>query len=84
MRARENEEVEVFFRPEHASVVEVGQGHFTVTVVASFFMGDRTRLIVNGSTPEHLTVETIGRQSFVNGQQVGIRIDPSALLTLNE
>jgi len=84
VRARENEEVEVFFRPEHASVVEVGQGHFTVTVVASFFMGDRTRLIVNGSTPEHLTVETIGRQSFVNGQQVGIRIDPSALLTLNE
>jgi putative spermidine/putrescine transport system ATP-binding protein len=84
VHVRENEEVEVFFRPEHASVVEVGQGHFNATVVASFFMGDRTRLIVNGSTPEHLTVETIGRQSFVNGQQVGIGIDPLALLTLNE
>ena len=84
VHVRKNEEVEVFFRPEHATVVEVGQGHFTATVVASFFMGDRTRLIVNGSTPEHLTVETIGRQSFVNGQQVDIRIDPSALLTLNE
>jgi putative spermidine/putrescine transport system ATP-binding protein len=80
----EKEEVEVFFRPEHATVVGEGQGHFTVTVVASFFMGDRTRLIVKGSIPEHLTIETIGRQSFVNGQQVDIQIDPSALLTLKE
>jgi len=84
VRFHENKEVEVFFRPEHAAVVEVGQGHFTATVVASFFMGDRTRLIVNGSTSEHLTIETIGRQSFVNGQQVDIRIDPYALLTLNK
>jgi len=84
VHARENEKVEVFFRPEHATVVEVGQGHFTSTVVASFFMGDRTRLIVNGSASERLTIETIGRKSFVKGQQVDIRIDPSALLTLNE
>lgn len=84
VHARENEKVEVFFRPEHATVVEVGQGHFTSTVVASFFMGDRTRLIVNGSASERLTIETIGRKSFVKGQQVDIRIDSSALLTLNE
>jgi putative spermidine/putrescine transport system ATP-binding protein len=84
VHVRENEEVEVFFRPEHATVVDVGQGHFTCTVVASFFMGDRTRLIINGSTLENLTIETKGWRSFVNGQQVDIRIDPSALRTLKE
>ena len=84
MRATENQLAEVFFRPEHAKVVEVEQGDFTATVVASFFMGDRTRLIINGSTVENLTIETVGQQSFVKGQAIDIKIDPSALLTLKE
>ena len=84
VRATENQMAEVFFRPEHAKVVEVEQGDFTATVVASFFMGDRTRLIINGSTVENLTIETVGQQSFVKGQAIDIKIDPSALLTLKE
>lgn len=84
MRVSENQIAEVFFRPEHAKVVEVGQGHFTATVLASFFMGDRTRLIINGSAIENLTIETKGQQSFVKGQPIDIKIDPSALLTLKE
>jgi putative spermidine/putrescine transport system ATP-binding protein len=82
--ARDNEKVEVFFRPEHAAVVETGLGHFTATVVASFFMGDRTRLIVNGAAKDHLTIETAGLKSFSKGEQVDIRIVPSALISLNE
>ncbi len=82
--AVENKDVEVFFRPEHASVVDVGKGHFTATVVTSFFMGDRTILIVNSSISENITIEAIGRESFINGQQVDIKIDPSTLITLKE
>lgn len=83
VRARENEEVDIFFRPEHVTVVDAGQGDFTGTVAASFFMGDRTSLIVKDSSMGDITIETAGRQSFVNGQQVGIRIDPSALRILS-
>ena len=84
VRAQDREMVDVFFRPEHATVVESGNGHFSATILASFFMGDRTRLIVKGSAPEHLTIEASGHQSFIKGHQVDIEIDPSALLTLHE
>jgi putative spermidine/putrescine transport system ATP-binding protein len=81
---RDREMVDVFFRPEHATVVTAGQGHLSATVVASFFMGDRTRLIVKGSAPQHLTIEASGHQSFRSGRQVDIKIDPSSLLTLHD
>lgn len=84
VRIARGEDVEIFFRPEHAHVVPAGKGHLTGTVVASLFMGDRTRLIVNGVGEEPLTVDTLGREFFETGQEVDIRIDPSALLTLSE
>ncbi|MCP4396127.1 MAG: ABC transporter ATP-binding protein [bacterium] len=77
-------ELDLFFRPENATVVESGQGHFSATVVASFFMGNRTRLIVDSSAEEQITIDTIGQLSIKKGQSVGIRIDPSTLITLNE
>jgi len=80
--ARENEAIEIFFRPEHADIVEAGQGHFKASVVASFFMGDHTRLLIDWMSTEYLTIEAKGNQSFKKGQQVEIRIDPTALLTL--
>ena len=79
---RRKEEVEIFFRPEHAEVVETGQGHFRATVAASFFMGDHTRLTLDWMGNEYLTIEAKGNQSFKKGQEVEIRIDPTALLTL--
>ena len=83
VRAGENGNVELFFRPEHAALVEFGQGHLHATVVASFFMGDRTRLIIEGSSDDYLTIETKGIQSFTIGQRVEVAIDPGALLTLD-
>jgi len=82
VHATENEDVEIFFRPEHADVVEVGQGHFKTTVVASFFMGDHTRLILDWTGSDYLTIEAKGNQSFKKGQKIDIRIDPAALITL--
>jgi len=81
--ALNNQDLEVFFRPEHATVVESSQGHLRATVVASFFMGDRTRLLVDGSSTEYLTIETEGTRYFKKGQSVDIRIDLTSLLTLN-
>jgi putative spermidine/putrescine transport system ATP-binding protein len=76
-------DVEVHFRPEHAVVAEPDQGHFKMKVVSSFFMGDRTRLIVNGATPIPLKVEAHGRQSFTKGQTVDIKLDLQSLFTID-
>jgi len=74
----------IFFRPEHATVVEAGQGHFRAKVLSAFFLGDRTRLLVNGDTPEPLKVEAPGRQAFRKGETVDILLDLEALFTLSE
>jgi putative spermidine/putrescine transport system ATP-binding protein len=82
VHAKENEELEIFFRPENAEVVEKGQGHLRSTVAGSFFMGDHTRLLIHWASIEYLTIEAKGYQSFKKGQELEIRIDPTALLTL--
>jgi putative spermidine/putrescine transport system ATP-binding protein len=81
--AEPNGNLELFFRPEHAALAESGQGHLQAKVVASFFMGDRTRLIVAGAGDDDLTIETKGIQSFQKGQPVEVSIDPGALLKLD-
>jgi putative spermidine/putrescine transport system ATP-binding protein len=82
VHGRENEELEIFFRPENAEVVEKGQGHLKASIAASFFMGDHTRLLINWKGGEYLTIEAGGDQYFRKGQEVEIRIDPTTLLTL--
>ncbi len=77
-------DVEVHFRPEHAVVAEPDRGHFKMKVVSSFFMGDRTRLIVNGVAPIPLKVEANGRQSFTKGQTVDIKLDLQSLFTIDD
>jgi putative spermidine/putrescine transport system ATP-binding protein len=74
----------LYFRPENAVVAAPGKGHFKAKVLSSFFMGDRTRLIVNGAAPRPLKIEAAGRQTFNEGQTVDIRLDLEALFTLEE
>lgn len=78
-----NKNVDLFFRPEHATVVDSGQGHLQATVLTSFFMGDRTRLLIDGSSKDYLTIEAKGIQSFKKGQRVDVTIDPNALIHLD-
>ena len=82
VEGREGEEVEVFFRPEHAEVAEKGNGHLKTFVAASFFMGDHTRLLIDWPDGEYLKIEAKGYLSFKKGEEVEIRIEPAALLTL--
>ncbi len=78
------DELEIFFRPEHAGIATAGEGHFTARILNSFFMGDRTRLIVKNPFDTQLTIDCSGQHSFVKGQLVDIQIEPAALLTLSE
>jgi putative spermidine/putrescine transport system ATP-binding protein len=83
LSAEDASNLEFFFRPEHATLAEPGRGQLHASVVASFFMGDRTRLIIEGAGADYLTVETKGIQSFQKGQPVDVSIDPGALLHLD-
>jgi putative spermidine/putrescine transport system ATP-binding protein len=75
-------EVEVLFRPERAAVVGPGGGGLKGRVLTAFFLGDRTRLVVEGVSDGPLIVETSAREQFAPGQEVHVTIDPEALLTL--
>ena len=52
-------------------------------VTSSFFLGDRTRLLVEGVSAGTLIVETTDRRDWEPGQDVYLAIDPDALLTLD-
>ncbi len=74
----------ISFRPEHARVVASGSGHFRAEVLSSFFLGDRTRLLVSVPGGDPLRVEAPGTQAYQDGQMVDIRLDESALFTLSD
>jgi len=82
-RGRGGGEVEVLFRPERAAIVEAGAGQVKGRVATSFFLGDRTRLLVEGVSSGTLVVETTDRRDWEPGQDVHLVIDPDALLTLD-
>jgi putative spermidine/putrescine transport system ATP-binding protein len=75
-------EVEVLFRPERAEVVEPGAGALKGRVVTSFFLGDRTRLVLEGVGDAPLILETSARREYRPGEDVHVAIDADALLTL--
>jgi putative spermidine/putrescine transport system ATP-binding protein len=75
-------EIEALFRPESATVVDAGAGPLKGRVLTSFFLGDRTRLVVEGVGPTPIIVETTARREFHVGQDVHLTIDADALLTL--
>jgi putative spermidine/putrescine transport system ATP-binding protein len=75
-------EVEVLFRPERASVVAPGAGGLKGRLLTAFFLGDRTRLVVEGVGDAPLIVEASAREQFTPGQEVHVAIDPDALVTL--
>ena len=72
----------MLFRPERAHVVEAGTGGLRGRVLTAFFLGDRTRLVVEGVSDAPLIVEASAGQQFRAGQPVHVAIDPDALLTL--
>jgi putative spermidine/putrescine transport system ATP-binding protein len=74
--------VEVLFRPERAEVVETGAGTLKGRVVTSFFLGDRTRLVLEGIGDVPLILETSAQREYRAGEDVHVTIDPDALYVL--
>ena len=76
-------EIEVLFRPESVTLVEPGKGPLTGRVLSSFFLGDRTRVAVEGIGSTPLIVETGAAREFQPGDNVHLSVDPEALLVLD-
>jgi putative spermidine/putrescine transport system ATP-binding protein len=77
-----NDEVEVLFRPEDVTITEQDDAHLKGRVVTSFFLGDRTKLILDGFGDREVVIETTDRRQFEPGMEIAFRVDPDALISL--
>jgi putative spermidine/putrescine transport system ATP-binding protein len=73
---------EIMFRPEDVRVVEAGDHHLRATVVSSFFLGDRTRLVLDAGTEAPLVVETTERRKWPRGETVHLALAEGAILAV--
>jgi len=76
------ERQEVLFRPEDVRIADGAQAHLRGTVVAAFFLGDHTRLMVDTGAGQPIAVETSERRTFRAGEPIALNVDPEALLTV--
>jgi putative spermidine/putrescine transport system ATP-binding protein len=72
---------EVLFRPEDVTLA-AAQPHLNGTVVAAFFLGDRTRLFIQVGEGKPLVVESSARRDFQHGEIVGLNVDPRGLMAV--
>ncbi len=74
---------ELLFRPEDVRIVAGGEASdLGGTVAAAFFLGDRTRLLVDVGQAQPLVVESLARCTLEVGQPVRLQVDPRGLLAL--
>jgi len=76
-------EVELGFRPEDARIVDASQANLTGRVVAVFFLGDRSRLIVEGIADTLIVIESSERRDFRKGDTLHLAVRQESLLKLN-
>ena len=73
---------EVLFRPEDVRIVSTNEAQLQAKIVSAFFLGDRTRLILDVGADQTITAETVERREFKAGDVVPIAVDAEALLFL--
>jgi putative spermidine/putrescine transport system ATP-binding protein len=77
-------DAEFLFRPESATVSAPEAAPLRGRVGAALFLGDRTRLVVDGVAEGPLVAEAPGRLEFAEGQAVGLSLDPADIIRLPE
>lgn len=74
--------VDLGFRPEDAELVEPENAQFRGTVLNTYFLGDRTKIILEGVGDNTIVVETSDRSDLRVGQELGINLQGEKILTL--
>ncbi|PKU24977.1 ABC transporter ATP-binding protein [Telmatospirillum siberiense] len=62
------------FRPEHARLTQTERAHVRGTLSAAFFLGDRTRLLIDGIGAGPVTVDLMGPVDLAVGATVPLEI----------
>jgi putative spermidine/putrescine transport system ATP-binding protein len=74
---------EVMFRPEDVNLAEPDTpADLQGTVSAAFFLGDRTRLLIDVGCEQPLTLEGVVRRPVQAGETLSLRVDAEGLLSL--
>ena len=73
---------ELLFRPEDIDIVEKKYSHLTGVVKASFFLGEKTRLIVNYNSTEQISVEGKFKEEYKIGSEIFLKINLDTLIQL--
>ena len=75
--------LEVMFRPEDAEIVPLDDADVRGRILQAYFLGDRTKIILGGIGEEPVVVETAERRDFEVDADVGLRIRPDRLFTVD-
>ncbi len=75
---------EILFRPEAVSLVPAGSGGLTGRIASVAYLGNCTRLHVEGFGTQPLVVETDDEREFQYGETVELTINPHAIMSLQE
>jgi putative spermidine/putrescine transport system ATP-binding protein len=70
------------FRPEDVEIVGPGEADADLSgdVMSTFFMGDRTRLLIDIGGDLPVIVETRLRAAWHAGERIGLRVPPQAIM----
>jgi ABC-type Fe3+/spermidine/putrescine transport system ATPase subunit len=75
----------VYFRPEDVEIVDQTSPHVLNGVVAGMsFLGDRTRLLVEGASSKPIVLETGTRMEFHPGDPIRFRVASDRLFAVND
>ncbi len=69
--------LEVMFRPEDAEVVPLAEADLRGHISSVYFLGNRTKIIIDGIGHAPVVVETDDRVDFKAGGEIGLKINPS-------
>jgi putative spermidine/putrescine transport system ATP-binding protein len=79
---QQGETLQIMFRPEDVRVVADAEANMRGSVISAFFMGERTRLVVEVGPSITLVAETTLRRTFAPGETIAMAIDTASLLNL--
>ena len=75
-------EIDYLCRPEAVAITSPGTTTLSGRVASALFLGDRTRLVVEGVGQQPLVAEAPGRRAFRQGEEVGLQLDAQDLIRL--
>jgi putative spermidine/putrescine transport system ATP-binding protein len=71
---------EVLFRPEEAQVCPISDANLVGKVETSYFLGDRTKILISDISDESIVIETSGRDQYLKGDSIGIYVQSENLI----